>query len=45
MTLMITQTKEHYISPECEVLVIKPEGIIAASGEAPNMPHGWDWNI
>ena len=26
-----TQTKDRYISPECEVLEIKPEGVIATS--------------
>lgn len=42
---MITQTREQYISPECEVLMIKPEGVIAASGEAPDMAPGWEWNL
>ena len=35
---MITQTKEQYISPECEVLEIKLEGVIAAS--APEYEDG-----
>ena len=35
---MITQPKEQYISPECEVLEIKPEGVIAAS--APEYEDG-----
>jgi|GEM_PF-2421919 len=43
--MMITQTKDQYLSPECEMLEIKPEGIIAASGEVPDMPRGWDWNF
>ena len=41
--LMITQIKDPYISPECEVLMIKPEGVIAASGDAPDMAPGWEW--
>jgi hypothetical protein len=40
---MMTQTKDPYISPECEVLEIKPEGVIAAS--SPDMLPGWDWNL
>ena len=42
---MITQTKDQYLSPECEVLEIKPEGIIAASGDAQDMAPGWEWNF
>lgn len=42
---MVPEPKEQYTSPECEMLEIKPEGIIAASGEAPDMPRGWDWNF
>ena len=42
---MMTQTKDPYISPECEVLEIKPEGVIAASGDAPDMAPGWEWNF
>lgn len=43
--MMITQPKDQYISPECEVLEIKPEGVIAASGEfnAPGSIPGHDW--
>ena len=29
---MVTQTKEQYISPECEGLDVRLEGVIAASG-------------
>ena len=29
---MVTQTKEQYISPECEMLDVRLEGVIAASG-------------
>ena len=36
------QTKEQYVLPECEVLEMQPEGIICASGEVPDMEHGWD---
>ncbi len=35
---MITQTKEQYISPACEGLELKPEGVIAAS--APEYEDG-----
>lgn len=28
---MIVQRKEQYVSPECEVLEMTPEGVIAAS--------------
>ncbi len=31
MLMMITQTKEQYISPECEVLTLQEEGVICAS--------------
>ena len=31
MSMMITQTKDRYISPECEVLDVQPEGVIALS--------------
>ena len=44
-THMISQTKDRYVSPECEVLDVQPEGVIAASGEAPNMTPGWEWNF
>ena len=30
-THMISQTKDRYISPECEVLDVQPEGMIALS--------------
>lgn len=42
---MVPKHKEQYISPECEVLEIRPEGIIAASGEVPDMTPGWEWNF
>ncbi len=42
---MVPEPKEQYLSPECEVLEIKPEGIIAASGDAPDMAPGWEWNF
>ena len=29
--MMITQTKEQYIAPECEVLTLQEEGVICAS--------------
>ena len=28
---MISQTKDRYVSPECEVLDVQPEGMIALS--------------
>ena len=28
---MVPKHKEQYISPECEVLEVRPEGVIAAS--------------
>ena len=31
MLMMITQTKEQYIAPECEVLTLQEEGVICAS--------------
>ena len=31
MSMMNTQTKDRYISPECEVLDVQPEGMIALS--------------
>ena len=40
---MNTKTKELYCSPECELLELKLEGaVICASGEVPDMKHGWD---
>ncbi len=42
---MITQTKELYASPETSVLELSTEGVIAASGEAPDMAPGWEWNL
>ena len=30
-THMNTQTKDRYVSPECEVLDVQPEGVIALS--------------
>jgi hypothetical protein len=42
---MFPEPKEQYLSPECEVLEIKPEGVIAASGDAPDMAPGWEWNF
>lgn len=36
--MKIVQTKEQYLSPECEVLEVRPEGVIAAS--APEYEDG-----
>ena len=30
---MITQTKDQYISPECEVLEMSTEGVVMGSGD------------
>ena len=40
--MMIVQTKEQYLSPECEVLEMRAEGVIAAS--APEYGDGGSWN-
>jgi hypothetical protein len=37
---MIVQTKEQYISPECEVLEVNPACIIAAS-KSDYIPEEW----
>lgn len=42
---MVPQTKEQYILPRCEVLEIRTESIIAASGDAPDMMPGWEWDF
>ena len=31
-----------YESPVTEVIEVKSEGIVCASGEVPDMSHGWD---
>ena len=31
-----------YEAPSVEVLEVRSEGIICASGEVPDMEHGWD---
>ena len=31
-----------YESPVTEVIEVKSEGIVCASGEVPGMSHGWD---
>ena len=43
--MMITQTKDQYISPECEVLEIKSEGIVCASSDftLPGNVPGYDF--
>ena len=38
-------SREAYEKPSVEVTELVPEWIIAASGEAPDMPHGWEWNF
>lgn len=38
-------SKQPYEAPTVEVVEVKPEGIIAASGEVPDMPRGWDWDF
>ena len=39
--MMITQTKDQYISPECEVVDTELEGVIAAS-DIHDIPYGED---
>ena len=41
----ISTSKQPYEAPTVEVVEVKPEGIIAASGDAPNMAPGWEWNF
>ena len=39
---MEVNNKQPYESPEMEIVLVKTEGIICASGEVPAMEHGWD---
>ena len=39
MLMKTTETKELYISPECEEIDVHPEGIIAAS-DIKDIPYG-----
>jgi len=41
----VSTIKQPYEAPTLEVVEVKPEGIIAASGEAPDMPRGWEWDF
>ena len=41
----VSTIKQPYEAPIVEVVEVKPEGIIAASGEVPDMPRGWEWNF
>ncbi|SKC57397.1 hypothetical protein SAMN06298214_1421 [Bacteroidales bacterium WCE2004] len=34
-----------YEKPSVEVTEMVPESIIAASGDAPDMAPGWEWNF
>lgn len=34
-----------YEKPAVEVIEMIPESIIAASGDAPDMAPGWEWNF
>lgn len=34
-----------YEAPSVEVLEVRNEGIICASGEVPDMPRGWDFEF
>ena len=38
--MMITQPKEQYISPLCEMLEVPYEGVICASGKGEDL-EGW----
>ena len=41
MLMMITQTKEQYIAPECEVLTLQEEGVICSS--VPDIGKGGEY--
>lgn len=43
MLMMITQTKEQYISPECEVLTLQEEGVICSSVPDIGDGGGYSW--
>ena len=38
-------SREAYEKPSVEVTELVSECILAASGEAPDMLPGWDWNL
>lgn len=38
-------SRQAYEKPSVEVTEMVPESIIAASGEAPDMTPGWEWNF
>ena len=40
--LMEDSTRITYEPPLTEIIEIQSEGIVCASGEAPDMEHGWD---
>lgn len=40
--LMILQTKEQYVSPECEVLTLQQEGVVCSS--APDVAPGGEYS-
>ncbi len=37
--------RQAYEKPSVEVIEMVPESIIAASGDAPDMAPGWEWNF
>lgn len=39
------ENKKKYNPPVTEVIELKAEGIICASGEVPDMGHGWDMDF
>lgn len=42
---MENSRKKTYELPVTEVIEVKSEGIVCASGEVPGMAHGWDLKI
>lgn len=43
--LFYTFSRQAYEKPSVEVIEMVPESIIAASGDAPDMAPGWEWNF
>ncbi len=43
--LFYTFSRQAYEKPSVEVIEMVPESIIAASGDAPDMAPGWEWNL
>ncbi len=43
--LFCMSSRQAYEKPSVEVIEMVPESIIAASGDAPDMAPGWEWNF